>query len=286
MKQGRSILWAAAVLLAGGLFLGLAQNAAAQTPAVNLKNTELISRGNGLFAKSCAVGYCHGSEGRASRGPQLRDREWDPRRFHAITRDGVPGTTMPSWGAVLPDEDIWAVTAYVMTLASTKLSDEAAVVELGEASAPQPSARSAEAQKGHDLFFDLTNQKRCAVCHRLGSQGAPVGPDLADSAQRKSAEQLLRDIVEPGASLAAGFEQTSIATNGAERVGGIKKEETKGYIKLYDMSSIPPPLRTIYREQIHAVNSEKRSSMPADYGRRYSPEELKAIVAYLKSGNY
>ena len=57
-------------------------------------------------------------------------------------------------------------------------------------------------------------------------------------------------------------------------------------MKLYDMSSVPPPLRTIYREQIHAVNTARHSSMPADYGRLYSPEQLRAIVAYLKSGIY
>jgi putative heme-binding domain-containing protein len=252
---------------------------------VNLKDAELISRGNGLFARNCAVGYCHGSEGRASRGPQLRNRPWEPRRLHAVTRDGVPGTSMPSWGAILSDQDIWAVTAYLMSLSSSKLDEKTAVIELDATTRPV-EVRSAEAEKGHDLFFDLTNQKRCAVCHQLGSRGTAVGPDLTASAQRKSAEQLLRDIVEPGASVAAGFEETAIATNDAERVAGIKKEETKAYVKLYDMSSIPPPLRTVYREQIHAINSAKRSSMPADYGRLYSPEELQAIVAYLKSGIY
>ena len=283
MKHRHALLRLAPVLL--GLWVGSAPQATGQTATVNLKNAELISRGNDLFARTCAVGYCHGSEGRASRGPQLRDRDWDPRRLHAVTRDGVPGTTMPAWSSILSGQDIWAVTAYIMTLSSTKLDDEAAVIELG-ATTQQAEARSAEAQQGHDLFFDLTNQKRCAVCHRLGSKGAAVGPDLAAAAQRKSAQELLRDIVEPGASLALGYQQTSIATNDAERVAGIKKEETTEYIKLYDMSSIPPPLRTIYREQIHATNSAKRSSMPADYGRLHSPEELKAIVAYLKSGMY
>jgi len=274
-----------ALLAAAGLWLGAAPHATGQAPSVNLKNAELISRGNDLFARSCAVGYCHGSEGRASRGPQLRDRDWDPRRLHAVTRDGVPGTSMPSWSAILPDRDIWAVTAYIISLSSTQLDDAAAVIELGARTQPA-QVRSAEAQQGHDLFFDLVNEKRCAVCHQLGSKGAAVGPDLAASAQRKSAEELLRDIVEPGASVARGYEQLSVATNDAERVAGIKKEETKEYVKLYDTSSIPPPLRTIYREQIHAVNTAKRSSMPSDYGRLYSPEELKAIVAFLKSGIY
>jgi putative heme-binding domain-containing protein len=285
MKYGRMVFRLAPALLAAGLFLSAPARVRGQSPSVNLKNAALIARGNELFARNCAVGYCHGSEGRASRGPQLRDREWDPRRVHSITRDGVPNTAMPAWGAILPDQDIWAVTAYVMSLSSTKLDDAAAMIDVETMTRPQ-EVRTAEAEKGRDLFFDLTDQKRCGVCHQLGANGAAVGPDLAASAKRKSAEELLRDIVEPGAVVAQGYEETSIATNGAERVAGIKKEETKEYIKLYDMSSIPPPLRTVYREQIHAVNTARRSSMPADYGRLYSTEELKAIVAYLKSGIY
>ncbi len=258
---------------------------AAQTATVNLNEAQLIARGSEIFARSCAIGYCHGSEGRASRGPQLRDRAWDPRHVYTVTRDGVPETAMPAWKDILPDRDIWAVTAYVMSLSSTKLDGEAAVLGLS-AENESHKDRSAEAQRGHDLFFDLTNEKRCAVCHRLGSKGSAIGPDLAASAGRKSGGELLRDILEPGASIAKGYEQIAVATNDAERVAGVKMEETRAYIKLYDMSSVPPPLRTIYREQIHAVNSERRSAMPGDYRKLYSDEELQAIVAYLKSGNY
>jgi putative heme-binding domain-containing protein len=285
MKNRWRVFWLAAAGCLGALLLGSGAKLAAQTLKVDLSNAELIARGNELFAKSCSVGYCHGAEGRASRGPQLRERPWDPRRVYAITRDGVTGTTMPGWKEMYPAPDLWALTAYIMSLSSTPLKGEAAVIDTGiEAGAV--IARSPEAQRGHDLFFDLTNQRRCGICHQLGAKGTAIGPDLEASAQRKSAEQLLRDIVEPSAMLAQGYALTEVATNNAERVTGVRKEETKEYVKLYDTTSAPPPLRTIYRDQIHALNSVKRSPMPADYARLYSADELKAIVAYLKSGNY
>jgi putative heme-binding domain-containing protein len=280
MTLARALRWWFGVFL-----LWAAPRAAPQTPTIDLNEAALIARGSDLFAGSCAIGYCHGSEGRASRGPQLRDRPWDPRHVYAVTRDGVPGTAMPAWKDILPDRDVWAVTAYVMSLSTTKLEGQAAVLELS-ASSVAPPVRSAEAQLGHDLFFDLTNQKRCGICHRLGAKGAAIGPDLAASAKRKSDDDLLRDIVEPSATVAEGYEQIAVATNNAESVVGVKKEETPGYVKLYDTSSVPPPLRTIYRDQIHAVNSLERSAMPADYGKRFSAQELRAIVAYLKSGSY
>jgi putative heme-binding domain-containing protein len=285
MKIRQMTLAGAPRLSLGVFLLWAAPHSPAQTHTIDLKETALIARGGDLFAGSCAIGYCHGSEGRASRGPQLRERPWDPRHVYTVTRDGVPGTAMPAWNGILPDRDIWAVTAYVMSLSTTKLEGQSAVLELSESSAAPP-ARTAEAQLGHDLFFDLTNQKRCGVCHRLGAKGVSIGPDLAASARRKSEAELLRDIVEPSSAVAAGYEQTAVATNNAESVVGVKKEETPGYIKLYDTSSIPPPLRTIYRDQIHAVHTARRSAMPGDYGKRLSAQELRAIVAYLKSGSY
>lgn len=285
MKIRFTILPRRPLVWLGLLLLWPAPKSPAQTRTVDLNDAILIARGSELFARSCAIGYCHGSEGRASRGPQLRERPWDPRHIYTVTRDGVPNTAMPAWKDILPDSDVWAVTAYVMSLSSTKLAGQAAVLELSAESTAQPS-RSAEEQTGHDLFFDLSNEKRCAVCHRLRAKGAAIGPDLAASASRKSSADLLRDIVEPGASIAQGYEQTTVATNDAERVTGVKKEETPEHIKLYDTSSIPPPLRTIYREQIHAVNTDRRSAMPGGYGKLYSEQQLQAIIAYLKSANY
>ena len=285
MNNRVRIFWLTSGLCVGGFLLGSAAKLAAQTERIDLSNADLIARGNELFAKSCSVGYCHGAEGRASRGPQLRERPWDPNHLYAVTRDGVTGTAMPGWKDMYPMRDLWALTAYIMSLSSVPPRGDAALIDTG-VEASRQSARTADAERGHNLFFDLTNPRRCAICHQLGSKGTAIGPDLAASAQRKSAEELLRDIVEPSAFLAQGYAQTEVATNDAERVSGVRKEETKDYVKIYDTSSVPPPLRTIYREQIHAVNSVKRSPMPGDYARLYSGEELKAIVAYLKSGNY
>ncbi len=265
--------------------VGLAMAGGAQT-TINLKAPELITQGRSLYAGSCGVGYCHGAEGRAARAPKLRDRTWEPRRLFAITHDGVPGSSMPAWKDQLSDPEIWSIVAYIVSLSSAPLDDSAAVIELGPAEPAAPAARSEQAQQGRDLFFDLTNEKRCAVCHRLGGWGTAIGPDLAASAARKSADELLRDILKPNASIAKGFRQTDLSTNQGERIAGILQEETKELVRLYDMASIPPPLRTVYRDQIHAIQTRKRSSMPGDYGRVYSEGELQAIVAYLKSGKY
>ena len=143
-----------------------------------------------------------------------------------------------------------------------------------------------EARQGRELFFDLVNTKRCSVCHRLGSKGAPIGPDLAAAARKKSAGDLRRDILEPQATIAEGFEQIVIDTKKGERVVGLKKEETQEFVRFYDTASIPAPLRTIYKDEIKSRGTERRSAMPAGYRSVYTDEELDAIIAYLKSGRF
>ncbi len=278
----RSILWVSTVALSVIFFVA---RLGAQSHTVDLKDAELVRQGSELYSKSCAVGYCHGLEGRTFGAPKLRERDWDPGQLAETINNGVPGTTMPAFRGVLADRDIWTVVAYIMTLSTTELSASDAVVEIGAVTKVKKPLSEKE-KLGFDLFFDLHNAKRCSVCHLLGEWGTAIGPDLAHEAEEHSAEELLRDIVEPDAGIAGGFEQTIVVTQQGEQVAGIKKEQTDEFIRIYDTTTFPVPLRTLYKEEIKSVTTKKKSTMPSGYGEMYSPEELDAIVAYLKSGKF
>jgi len=283
MRAARSL---AGSRIKGPALLAAALLTAALAPgeersAVNLKEGKFIQRGKEVYARTCAVGYCHGTEGRASGAPALRDRPWTPRAVFEITRDGVSGTAMPAWKDLLSEEEIWAVTAYILSLSPTEIPDAEARIE---GSSPEPESRqlSRKAQRGRELFFDLTNQKRCSVCHAAGQRGNAIGPNLA-AAAGSSVEELVRDIVQPGESVAKGFEQTVVTTRSGETVAGILEERTEQFIRLYDMGAIPPPLRTIYPDQIRSVEKRAKSSMPEGYAEIFSREELEALAAYIRS---
>jgi putative heme-binding domain-containing protein len=293
-SQGSDVAWVgwagtgAGPYMRGALQLlvcvGLAFAPLAAQSTVELTSASVIAKGNDLFAKNCATGYCHGAEGRAARGPDLRNRDWDPRKLYSSVRDGVPGTTMPPWNNILTDEDLWAVSGYIISLGTTELRGAAATITLGSAPAG-PAELTGKAKHGHDLFFDLNNQKRCAICHRLGGKGTAVGPDLS-AASGKSADELLNDIVDPGASIAEGYEQTVVTSKAGETIAGVKQSQTEELIRVYDSEAIPPPLRTFYRDSVRSTTTRKQSSMPANYDQFYTRNELQAIVAYLRSGNF
>src|SRR5438552_3813479 len=75
-----------------------------------------VARGAVVFRESCAVAYCHGSEGRASRAPALAGRRFDVGTVVGIAAMGIPNTSMPAFAGQLKPEDLAAVAAYVVSL--------------------------------------------------------------------------------------------------------------------------------------------------------------------------
>ena len=261
----------------------LASSAFAQDRTVNLLDQAVIANGSALFQKNCAVGYCHGSAGRSARGPALRDREWDPRVFYRMTHDGLPGTSMPAWKDVLAAEEIWAVTAYIMTLAKNPVAPAAAIVSL-EGEPEGPRELTGEAKRGEELFFDLTREKRCGLCHRLRGKGTAVGPNLAVAAAAKSAAELERDVRDPGKHRAYGFELTELATRAGETIRGVLAERSPAEVRIFDTSALPPVLRTVPAGQIRRVRTRKgRSPMPQGWESVYTDAEIEAIVAFVRA---
>lgn len=249
---------------------------------VDLASDSLIAEGSAQFAKSCAVGYCHGSEGRSARGPALRDRVWDPSELFRITAEGLPGTSMPGWEDVLTAEAVWAVTAYVMSLSSEPPAGAAAIVELGAAfESPESPELSAGALRGKELFFDLTRERRCSVCHQLDGLGTPIGPNLKIAAKGKTPQELELDVLEPGGRIAFGFEQVQVELLSGETLVGVLAEETETRIRVFDAASVPPPLRSFAKADVKRQQTRTRSSMPADLDSVYTTDEIADIATYL-----
>jgi putative heme-binding domain-containing protein len=47
----------------------------------------------------------------------------------------------------------------------------------------------------------------CLGCHKVGSEGGPVGPDLTRIGARLSSAQLREAVLEPDAKIAKGYEK-------------------------------------------------------------------------------
>ncbi len=312
--------------------LGCGTSLWAQTPTVKLEDPPVIARGSAIFGTTCGIGYCHGKEGRAGRGPRLAGRKLEKEYLFKTISSGVNNSLMPAFKSQLSTDEIWSVVAYILTLSSpapdlrppgadtppspgpslapglqfptpnppppaagTAPTSGPSLVPEPQSPTPNPQPPAPESlpvpgprspiaggdpQGGRALFFDSTNPKHCAVCHRFQGRGADVGPDLT-AVGSKPPQEILQDIVEPDARLA--IEPVTVATKSGERITGIKKQENRELIRIYDTRSLPPVLRTIYKDEISNIQPERRSPMPGDYGRIFTRGQLEDLIAFLKS---
>lgn len=99
-----------------------------------LDNPAMVQRGAILFSTYCTA--CHGAPGVAPDAAGLGMQpvpgplvdaaaRWHPRELYWITRHGIKMSGMPAWEFRLPEQDLWAVVAFVELLPELSPADYA-----------------------------------------------------------------------------------------------------------------------------------------------------------------
>lgn len=220
---------------------------------------DLTERGRSIFNKTC-TGYCHGANGIAGAAPALAGRGFDARYVSRAVTYGVEGTEMQPWGSKLPPEDLRAVITFVEGLNRTVSTAE------GMSSA----AMSAQAARGRDLFFDLAEDLgRCSTCHQVNGRGIRVAPQITNVPADVSS---LRALVST---------RVLTATANGESFPALVRTQQKQDMKLYDLTTVPPVLRTFEVSMVKVTegNSWRHASVLGNY----LEDELGAILEFLRT---
>ena len=85
---------------------------------------------------------------------------------------------------------------------------------------------SYDARAGREHF-----QKLCAQCHRLGDDGARVGPELT-GAGKNGVGYFLENIIDPNAVIGTDFQMTTVETKQGEALSGLVVNETSSALTL------------------------------------------------------
>jgi len=279
------------------LVLTTAAIAKAETPQQDGQSA--VEAGQKIFESTCANSYCHAEDGGGAGPTNLQNRHFTAIQVTQIISDGVAGTSMPAWKTKYKADQIAKLAAYVLSLSSnsTGSPDETpgapepvpANASTDKVNPPESYLPAVEvkvggnAAQGRSIFFDDTEPANCGVCHTFQGKGGRVGPDLSNLAN-KSPDEILRSILQPDTVVDPRYVTISITTRDGQQYIGVKRDETKDLIRMYDASSMPPVLRSFLKSDVVKTETLRGSVMPKEYGEKYSKKDLLDLVTYLKAG--
>ena len=89
-----------------------------------MEDEAAVEAGEKIFTTQCFA--CHDQgQGRVALGSNLTDKYWvrggAPTDIHGVVTEGIPEKGMTPWGAILGEEGVSQVTAYVLTMRNTNL---------------------------------------------------------------------------------------------------------------------------------------------------------------------
>jgi len=151
--------------------------------------------------------------------------------------------------------------------------DEAlAVVEKGE------GTRNYE--QGKAMF----TASLCGACHGMRGEGGTAGPDLTQLGSRFSTKDILEAIIEPEKTISDQYGATEFKLKAGGSVVGrlVNQDNEKYYISQNPFA--PQVLKEVLKKDVKSTAVSTVSPMLPGLINRLNEEELKDLIAYLKSG--
>jgi putative heme-binding domain-containing protein len=142
----------------------------------------------------------------------------------------------------------------------------------------EPLLDGGDAGRGRAVFFGA--KVACAACHRVGPEGGLVGPDLTKIGAVRPGRDLLEAILFPSSTIAQGYDQYAVTTADDRIVSGVIARQSADTLVLRDASGAEVRLR---KDQVERLERQSTSPMPDGLKQALAPEELRDLLAYLRS---
>ncbi len=119
--------------------------------------------------------------------------------------------------------------------------------------------------------------RTCAACHRLGTVGNAVGPDLRAVTDR-SPRALLTAILDPNRAVEAKYLAYVVETSAGDTFNGMLTAETGGGVRLIQSDGSP---RDIARSDIASLRATGLSLMPTGLAADMTPQSMADLFAFI-----
>ena len=139
----------------------------------------------------------------------------------------------------------------------------------------QPALKlTGDAGRGAILFG-----KKCATCHKQGTVGHEVGPNLA-SLTTRTPEFLLGALLDPSAAVEAKYLNFVVATTSGRVVIGMLSTETGSSITLLGPEG---KSESVLRTDIDELRSTGKSLMPDGLEKDLTPQDLADLIEHVRT---
>jgi len=185
-------------------------------------------------------------------------------------------------GVVKPQE---YSAAQVQALIKHKSAKVAAAAKTALATVIPPSRedvttkfKPAITAKGDAVKGQAQYMARCMACHRAGTLGMQVGPDLI-TVKTKGREALLTAILEPHKEVASQFIAYTINTKDGQTLAGIITNDTASSVTLKMMGGAE---KTLQRAEIKGSASTGQSLMPEGLETGMSVSDMADLLSFIE----
>ncbi|MEO6288830.1 MAG: c-type cytochrome, partial [Ginsengibacter sp.] len=136
--------------------------------------------------------------------------------------------------------------------------------------------------KGDAAAGRLVFAQRCASCHKAGSEGNTIGPELTTIGKKFDRTALLDAVINPSAAIVFGYEPWLVNKKDGESVYGFLISENKNNIVLKDIAG---QKHVIPIDQVSVKQKQNKSLMPDPMANGLSENDLANVVEFLLKGN-
>lgn len=141
----------------------------------------------------------------------------------------------------------------------------------------KPLAKPASAPAGQKLYDVL-----CAMCHRFGSIGQDVGPDLTTVTSRFGRKELLESILWPSRTISDQYESELFETVNGKVHHGLLVRETAAALQIRTVDSPKPIVLAI--SDIQSRRKSPQSFMPEALIDGLTQSDIANLLAFMFAG--
>ena len=211
-----------------------------------------------LFKRTCSL--CHGADATGTdRAPTMVNSP----QLHGLSDSEIATIIQKGKGKMpafpLPSANIEQLVRYIRSINTTASG----------------TAVAGDAKAGEAIFFASGS---CSTCHVARGRGTPNGPDLSNVANRMRLANMQQALVNPSASMTAGYSVASVELNDGTTLQGLLRAQGSHDLVLQTSDG---KLHLLLDSEYRTVTADPHSIMPAFQGTADQQRDLLAYLATL-----